>query len=503
MKVQKAYFLILFFPLVTFAENNSTPSVSVDNYFFRADYFSLHIPSGQDPLGLVGLHAAKQFDPGFYAGIGMYSAVAGQYSGFFALGGEAGWQHLIYRQLGFDTGLFVGAGGGKNLAQQIGNGSFVLPHIGLFYRFPHFDLGLNYSKIRFQSGNVNSQQVQLSLTWPFKLYTQSAPDTFDPNIPFAWSKNYLAAVASIYHPHDSKFTDGTPLTNNTELLGIEFGHFFTQHLYNFFEFTGAVHGNPNGYANLFAGLGWQQFFGQTHFFYSPRFALGSGGGGAYDTGGGLLMYPSFGLGWQFAQHWQAEILPGYVSSFGGHYHALAGEFQIKHDFDIATPSEGQTQSLSDFDSQDWRLRLGNQLYIKPQHENNLPNNNINLFALKIDKFMQPNWYLTGQTAFAYTGNAAGYFSGMLGAGYQTKAYHQFSLFGEGLVGTAGGAGLDIHDGALGQIGAGINYQWKPSVGAYTELSKIIAFKGSFHPTTVDLGVSYSFGLLSDIVPLSQ
>ncbi|EKD74754.1 MAG: hypothetical protein ACD_44C00348G0010 [uncultured bacterium] len=484
------------FFLIAFADKTPVSAVTTNNYFLRADYFSLRVPDDQPRLSLVGLHLAKQFSSGFYLGSGLYSAVAGQYSGFFALGGEAGWQHLIWRQLGFDTGLFVGTGGGSNTASFIGDGGFVLPHAGFFYRFPYFDLGLNYSGIRFQGGQVSSQQVQFALTCPFQLYTKNKTRIFSEKIPFACSKNYIAAVASIYYPQHSQFSNGQALVNNTELLGIELGHFFTDHIYNYFEFTGAIHGNQNGYANFFAGVGWQQLLGNNHFFYSPRLALGSGGGGGYDVGGGLLIYPTLGLGWQFVPHWQLEILPGYVSSFTGHYQAWTTELQLKYDFNIAVPSNKQMNAIEDFSYQAWRLRFGNQLYIHPQHENSLSNSNINLLALKIDRFFETNWYLSGQTAFAYSGNAAGYFSGMLGGGYQTKDYYHLSLFAEGLMGTGGGASLAIQDGALSQLGMGLNYHVNPSLGFYSEISEVLAFKGGFNTVTIDLGLSYSFDLLT-------
>ena len=79
-------------------QNSPVSAITKNNYFFRADYFSLSMPENQDRLSLAGLHLAKKFSSGLYFGGGLYSAVAGQYSGFFALGGEAGWEHLIYRQ---------------------------------------------------------------------------------------------------------------------------------------------------------------------------------------------------------------------------------------------------------------------------------------------------------------------------------------------------------------------------------------------------------------------
>jgi len=490
--------LYLFFSLCTSTLMASTsPAVSTQDYFFRADYFSFNVSNHKSNLGLMGLHVAKKFPSDFYASIGIYSAVSGSYGGFFALGGEGGWQHLIYRNLGINTGIFLGAGGGKNTADQIGNGGFILPHVGLYYHFPYFNLGANYSYIYFQGGKAHSQQLLLAFDLPFQFFTRNPASDYNQPINFDWTKNYIAAVGALYHPNDSQFTDGKSLKNNTELLGIEFGHFLSKHFYNYFEFTGAIHGNQNGYANLFAGLGWAQFIAQSPFFYTGRFALGSGGGGHYDTGSGFLVYPSLGLGWQFAPHWQAEVLPGYLSTVDGHYHALTAELQLKYNFDIAKPGNDQTQNVSNFNFQNWRIRFGNQLYIKPQHDNGEPNNNINLIALKIDRFVLPYLYLTGQTAFAYSGNAAGYFSGMLGAGYQTKTYHHVSLFTELLLGTAGGAGLDIHDGALGQVGAGAMYQFNPQFGIYAEVSKLFAFKGSFHPAVIDAGVSYSFSLLGN------
>ena len=474
--------------------DEASPVVTPEHYIFRTDYFSINMPSGQQNLGLVGFHTLKSFDNGIYAGLGLYSTVAGNYSGFFALGGELGWQHLLYKQIGLDTGVFAGSGGGESLSNQIGNGSFVLPHVGLYYDFSWIKAGLDYSTIRFNTDQVNSHQWIFHLDWPFTLPTTNYTVLPDQPITYDISKNYIGAVGSIYHPVHSQFIDGAPLTANTELLGIEFGHFLTPHWYNYFQFDGAAHGNHNGYANIFAGFGWQHFLGESPFLITTRLALGSGGGGDYDTGSGLLVYPTVGLGWQFASHWQAEVLSGYLSSVNAHYHAVTGEFVLKHDFDIATPGERYAGSLLAFDPQQWRVRVGNQTYMNAAREDET-SSNINLIAVKIDRLMSPHWYLTGQSAFAYTGHAAGYFSGLLGAGYQTSDWHKLNLFTEALLGTAGGAQFDIHDGALGQAGIGVNYQYRPDLGFYSELSRTQAFKGSFHPTTIDAGLSYSFGFL--------
>lgn len=85
---------------------------------------------------------------------------------------------------------------------------------------------------------------------------------------------------------------------------------------------------------------------------------------------------------------------------------------------------------------------------------------------------------------------------MLGGGYQTPNYHHFNGFIEALLGAAGGAGVSIQEGALSQLGVGVNYEVNNSLGFYTEVSKTVALQGGFNPTTIDVGVSYSFDLLT-------
>lgn len=487
------FIVFCFFPCLVFAVESAS-SVSIEQAAFGLDYLPVQMPNDQANLGLFGMHLDKSFDPGWYVGGGLYSAVSGNYSGFFALGLEAGWKHELYRALGVDLGIYAGSGGGSGLANQIGDGTFYLPHMGLYYRFPYLDLGLNYSYIRFQTGQVSSQQIQLTVRLPFSLYIQPKP-FHSQGIPSSVSRNYIAAVAAVYDPFDSQFLDGTPLTNRTQLLGVEFGHYFNEHWFQYVEFTGAIQGNYNGYANVFLGLGRESFISGTSFFYAPRFALGSGGGGRYDVGSGLLYYPSFALGWQFHPSWQLLCVPAYLSSASGHYQAYSMELQLRYLMGLLGPGECYRRS-SEWKPESWRMRVGNQTYFHPEHDNAMPNENINLLALKIDKFLDDRWYLSGQTAFAYSGNAAGYFSGLLGGGYQYPVLKRLDVYGEVLLGTAGGAGLAIQDGAIFQYGAGLHYHLLESAGVYLQLSQSVAFSGGFNPVTLDAGLSYRFDFLS-------
>ena len=113
-----------------------------------------------------------------------------------------------------------------------------------------------------------------------------------------------------------------------------------------------------------------------------------------------------------------------------------------------------------------------------------------LLNVDFDYFIQKRWYATGQTAFAYSGkNTGGYFSGMLGAGGETPMFgNHFYGFGELLVGTGGGAGLDIGEGALYEPVAGLGYAVTSTTSVQLSVGRLMAFIGRFNSTVMNAEV---------------
>ena len=174
---------------------------------------------------------------------------------------------------------------------------------------------------------------------------------------------------------------------------------------------------------------------------------------------------------------------------------------FKYHFDNAYLADaGGATPTGQLKYQGWRLRVMNETYFDPDRTSSSSTSPIQLANVNIDYSLNHYFYLTGQTAFAYSGgNVGGYFSGLMGAGVQVPVYHNspVAVFAEALGGAAGGAGLDIGDGALVEPLAGINYQVTSSWGLQVSAGRLIALKGDFNSTVLNAGVSYSFATLSN------
>ena len=491
---------------------------------YRIDYLQLRIPDQTNSLGLLGLHAQitpfKNTLPYFYSGLGGYGAVRGNNSGFFALGLESGIQYPFAYSWVLDSGLFLGTGGGHGLSSSIGDGSFLESHLGLDYNFNYFLLGLAFSHWQFFDGelnNLNDNQILLNLTIPTDFSYWPGWASFQNNLfknnflnnNYQFSKNYFSITSSFYFPHffnsQIKNISGEKLTSSIGLVGFEIGHYFkpTEPYFIFLTFNGAVSGNKNGYAEALGGLGAEyDLYQNSPFYLLSKISLGSGGGGDIDTGGGLIIKPELGLEYKPLDQLGIALTGTYLFSPGSSYQVWSLGLNLNYYFDL-----GYLGSLENtlfkktpdyFDFNHFRIRLGNQLYIHPQHEdlNNSNNLNINLLDLKLDFFCNKFIYLTGQTAFAYTGNAAGYFSGLIGPGIQSASYHHTYIYAELLAGAAGGAGLDIGTGKMLEPLVGLGYQLTPAWSIYSSFGETLSPNNNLRTKTIDLGFAYGFSALS-------
>lgn len=81
---------------------------------FVVDYQSISLKDvNREALGIAGLHfQLRPQELPFYGGVAVFGAVEGDYSGFFALGLEAGFRREVAKNLELNLGAMVGAGGG-------------------------------------------------------------------------------------------------------------------------------------------------------------------------------------------------------------------------------------------------------------------------------------------------------------------------------------------------------------------------------------------------------
>jgi hypothetical protein len=118
---------------------------------------------------------------------------------------------------------------------------------------------------------------------------------------------------------------------------------------------------------------------------------------------------------------------------------------------------------------------------------------MSLAVLRIDRFVTPNLYLSGQAHTAFAGDAGGYASVLLGAGWSQPLSRRWQLGGELLGGAAGGGGVDSR-GAVGQAMLYVNTQLTPAVGLRLGAGRIESLHGPLGATVVGLSLNFTYGV---------
>ena len=452
------------------------------------DYQNINLKQiGRIDLGIAGTHLLVQpFSSPLYVGGAVYGAVQGVYSGFFALGAEVGVRFPISKYLEWEAGGMIGAGGGQGTAAFTGEGQMLQYHTGLNFVSKKVKLGVAYSNLRFLNTTIVSESVLLSAHLPFDF--QFYPfNNRKLDLPKTDAKKYVALVASSYHPYaDVTNVYGTPDTESTKFIGVELAYELAKQVFGLINFKGSMYGHKHGYADFFLGVALKQPLIENKLNILSKLNIGTGGGGGVDTGTGLLYYPQIGMEYFITNNIGAEFDVGVVRSTEKNYRANALNAQLNYYL-----NEDAKQTPYRFG-----MRFGHQTYLNPTktHTNNAPS--IDLISVKLDGYMTQNMYMTGQMAFAYTGNVAGYFSGLLGLGINQPIYQEAPLgvIAEMMVGAAGGAGLDLGQGLIIAPNVGLNYQVNEYASLYGLAGKTKPVKGKFDAWTVEAGLKYRFSL---------
>ena len=438
-------------------------------------------------LGIAGIHLLV--NPGntpFYVGGAVYGAVKGIYSGFFALGAETGVRLPINEHVEWETGGMIGAGGGQGTAAFTGEGQMVQFHSGLNYVSKRVKVGLAYSNLRFLNTNIVSQSALISVHAPFDF-------TFYPfgldelRLSPDKAKKYAALVTSSYYPYsDVTNVYGAKDTQSTKFIGVELAYELGNDLFGLINFKGSMYGHKHGYADFFIGLAYKHRLLSDKLKALTKLNVGTGGGAAVDTGSGLLFYPQVGLEYALGKNLSAELDVGLVKGAANSYRAKALNAQLNYSLNS---DEKQTPYRA-------AMRFGHQTYLKPTKTSRPNAEKINLISVKLDSYIESNVYMSGQMAFAYSGNVAGYFSGLLGVGISQpiKQDAPLSVVGEFLVGAAGGAGLDLGQGFILAPNVGLTYQLNDYASVYGLAGKTLSTKGKFSSWTVEAGLKYQFSL---------
>lgn len=488
--------------LPTWAQSKSADAdaVTTTPTQINAVFETVKLPAGER-MGWMGAHLMADALPGLRLGMGTYGATRGERGGFITIGAAAQGHYAITPNWRASTGLFVGGGGGRGGFTLSGGGLMVRADAGLTYETNGYgNYGVGISHVRFPNGSIKSTQPYVKFEYPFHTLIKPGWDFSEASSRSSGGirsgEQEFAVVGRYYRIPAGVVQDNkvTPQHPRMALVGAEWLSYVNDNWFVKVEAEGEMGGKSTGYMQVFFGGGYRLPLGNMAAI-KLHAAAGPAGGGAVDTGGGLLLDAGLGLQLRVTDSIALEASVGKVRAPSRSFSATSAGVKLVHSF--GTPQVGSGSiKMSDLDGWDrspMRLRLANQTYSQASSgwRSHHANERVGNIGLQLDYFATPHLYLTGQTHAAATGNAGAYMNGLVGAGARIPIVGGLYGGAEGLIGAAGGGGLTT-DGLVGQAVASLGYQISPQVSLELVGGRMSSLRGPFRANIVGLQLGYSF-----------
>ncbi len=491
---------------------SDTMPVSLDRNNIRVTYETLTLP-GDEAMGLVGLNYQQMFGTYWYGGLGVYGAAAGERGGFFTGGFEGGIRYPLLSDFEAEMGVFIGGGGGGAAPQ--GGGLMVRPHIGLTYGNSDIRAGVQLSRIEFPNGEIKSSQIAAVVDVPFESFSLDGSyrgrlDILPYDVSEILQRSMKPTQGAFgvevqrYTPSKgSRKTDGSLMSDAFNTVGVRYENSFTPTVVWYLTTAGAVGGGADGYAEIFSGVGWKYpLFEETpsraRLNLCVDGAVGLGGGGRIDTGGGTMGKGTVGFSYRINPDWVADLKGGYAQSFDGDFSGQIMSFSISHPFMALRPSKGSYENQK-YDlgliRKDWQIRPVHETYVSAQRKNQA-SAAVSLIGMQMDVLTGGPGYFYGKALGAYGGDAGGYATGTLGVGINYQLPLSMNFYTQAGVGAGGGGGIDVGSASIieAEVGVGVGVAANTNLWLGAGVTKSIT--GELMTPTLQFGVAYRFGTLA-------
>jgi len=476
-----------------------TPSIAPTETALSLGYETIKLPGGE-PMGWVG--ANLMFDVNDYTrlGVGTYGAMAGQRGGFITLGVAGELRKQVYPDWFVHSGLFVGAGGGRGGSSLSGGGLMLRADVGLDYQVKGLgNFGLGVSHVEFPDGVISSTQPYVRYEYLFSNLVSpgwQSPDIAGGSWSLSSHLNEFSVVGREYLiPSNVTRDNGAPQGSHMELVGVEWLSYLDECWYLRLEAEGAGGGSNNGYMQILAGGGYR-FPVTQNTYIKLQMAAGPAGGGGVDTRGGLLVDTGIGLQYAMTKHTLAEIDLSDTRAPNGGFEAVSLGLKLSYQYGLPNVGEEEVSwdGLRQYDANGLRVRVADQTYFKGNEawRNRSVNESVSNLGIQMDYFLSDHLFLTGQALAAYAGNAGAYMVGEFGVGTHWNLTHDLFVEAEALLGAAGGGGLAVGGGFVGQGNASIGYHLTDTLSVLGSFGRVGSFKGDFQANVLGLSVAYDF-----------
>ncbi|MEO5687234.1 MAG: hypothetical protein ABIR54_07725 [Burkholderiaceae bacterium] len=451
----------------------------------------VHLPRGER-MGLVGLTELVNVGGQWWVGPGVYGAATGKRGGLFVPGVEGAWSHPFNDWLAIDAGVFAGGGGGA--AAPVGGGLMVRPHLDLVFRFPGLYTGPTWSKVWFASGQINSNQVgwMINVDSSFRYRPASFSGAATDGTATGLGFDHIDAMVTMVRPHNSVATSGAPLTQRIGLVGLRAERRIDGPLWAGIETAGAASGGVAGYAEVLGTAGLRFPVVSDRLSLGVRASLGLGGGGAIDTGGGILLKAAAGGTLRLTDTLGIGAELGVVGARQGHYKAATAAVSLNWALDVPQKDLGSWTDTRPGVPTRMEFGSGVERYRAARKDGRTQA--LEAVVLQMNRFVAPNVYVTGQAHSAFAGGAGAYSVGLFGVGAQLPVGSRLRFGAEALGGAAGGGGVDTRGGAVVQGRAYADISLTDSLSLRVAAGKIKSAHGGVDAPVVDAALVFSFGV---------
>ena len=466
----------------------------------KLNYETVKLPGGE-AMGWVGANLMFDVSENARLGVGTHGAMAGHRGGFITLGVAGELRRQIYPDWFLHTGLFVGAGGGRGGYTLSGGGLMLRADLGVDYQVRGLgNLGLGVSHVEFPDGVISSTQPYVQYEYPFSNLVAPGWQAHDMTGGGGWSLashlNEFSVVGREYMIPSSVHRDnGAPQSSRMQLVGVEWLTFLDDAWFLKIEAEGAGRGDNNGYMQILAGGGYRLPVTK-NVFVKLQAAAGPAGGGGVDTGGGLLVDAGASLQYALSQRLLIEAALSDVRAPSAGFEALSAGLKLNYQYGMPSGLNEPVpwSALSGFDAIPLRLRVANQTYFKASDlwRNRSIDQSVSNLGVQADYFLSDHYFLTGQGLAAYAGDAGAYMIGAFGLGTHWNLSRDLFVEAEALVGAAGGGGLAVGGGFVGQGNASLGYKLSRDLSLMASVGRVGSFEGDFQANVIGLSLGYDF-----------
>jgi hypothetical protein len=443
-------------------------------------------------------------DDNWGVGPTMLATAKGDYGGIFVFAATAQRRWRLGANTHLATSLTLGAGGGLSTAQlRFGGGFMVRPEIALRQEFGPWYLSGGVAHTRFPTGNVKGTQwtVGVGRMDDFRAFRPS--DAGRTGRTFARGGvgfDEIALSGGFYSPTgNSAKRDGIALNQRLGRAGADARQYVAPDMWWGIEGAGAAKGGIDGYMEALVNGGRDWVLGHPNLRLGLQAGLGLGGGGGVDTGSGWLLRAGPTLRW--ITPWGPSLRLD-----ANRTHAVDGRFSANETrLSLVLPLEGRRSVDGNGTDREDGTVVVQTLAAGVHHLSNVrfkdgSREGVTNAVLSLSRELTPTFYGTAQANAAAGGKAGAYAVGLFGLGAQSPLWAGHWRAGaEALVGAAGGGGIAVGGGAVGQgelwlqyEGAGARERLRVRAG----LGQFRTLRGSAQSAPmVSLSVGYAYGVL--------